>query len=302
MAEFKRYKPLERTSALTCKVSKDYAFCIMARFFDPCNDIAFKKMFNEHPDRTISFLNAVLRLEGDRRIRSLEFLPQEQLPFISESKFSVLDVRCTDQRNFQYIVEVQNKLMVPYLHRVQYYASHAYTGQMKKSQKYDALKPVTMLSILNHTLFPEDVPYLSYHQNVEVETGQSYLKDLSYAFIELPKFHLTQEQVKTAEEQWIFMMKEATHCDTAPQDLPSEIKEAWNVLEEHAWSDEEREAYFKMKLAMMDEEATIDTAREEGEIIGMEKGVKLAAKAGLSAEIIAQELGISLEKVREILV
>ena len=76
------------------------------RFFDPRNDVAFKKVFVDHADLTKSFLNSTLRLEGGRKIQTVEFLPTEQLPKTSESKKSILDVLCTDERGFKYIIAV----------------------------------------------------------------------------------------------------------------------------------------------------------------------------------------------------
>jgi predicted transposase/invertase (TIGR01784 family) len=93
------------------------------RFFNPCNDVAFKKVFLNHANLTTSFLNFTLRLEGDRKIVKVEFLPQERLLMTAESKKSILDVLCTDEKDHQYIIEVQNKLMLNYVQRIQYYAS-----------------------------------------------------------------------------------------------------------------------------------------------------------------------------------
>ena len=158
------------------------------RFFDPRNDVAFKKVFVDHEDLTKSFLNSTLRLHGGRKIQKVEYLPTERLPRTSESKKSILDVLCTDERGFQYIIEVQNKYMQNYMQRVQYYVSHLYSGQLKNSENYLELKPVTLLSVLNHSIFPHQISYLSFHENIERETRDSYLNDMSYAFIELPKF------------------------------------------------------------------------------------------------------------------
>lgn len=284
----------------------------MAHFFDPCNDIAFKKVFNQHPRRTISFLNAMLKLEGDRQIKAIEFLPQELLPHISESRKSILDVRCTDQRNFQYIVEVQNKPMIPFLRRVQFYASNAYGNQLKKGEDYEGLRPVTLISILKHNVFPEEVDFLSFHHNLETKTKQSFLKDISYVFLELPKFHLTQEQAKTVEEHWIYLLKEASRSETIPEDVPAEIREAWAILEEHAWSELERDAYFQAKLDLMDEEAYLKTAREEGKEEGREEGREEGAltKAQeiarsmlhhhLEISLIAQTTGLSEQDILDL--
>ena len=64
------------------------------RFFDLRNDVAFKKVFVGHPDLTISFLNSTLRLTGERRLVSVDFLSGERLPMTAESKKSILDVLC----------------------------------------------------------------------------------------------------------------------------------------------------------------------------------------------------------------
>lgn len=254
----------------------------MSVFYNPCNDVAFKKMFLEHPKRTISFLNAVLRLEGDRRIEAVEFLPQECLPLIAESKKSILDVRVTDHRKFQYIVEVQNSYIKAYLKRVQYYASHVYVGQMKQAQHYHSLKLVTVLSLLNHSLFPNDVPYLSFHQNIETTTQESYMNDITYVFAELPKFHLRYEEIKTLEDHWLFLFKEAQNLDSIPDDAPEEIKDALGTLEEHSWSDVEREAYFKARMIMMDDADALRSAHEKGIEKGIEVGMEKGREEGRS--------------------
>ena len=154
-----------------------------ARFFNPRNDVAFKKVF-QHETLTRSFLNSTLHLTDDRQIKSIEFLPTEQLPMTAESKKSILDVLCTDHRGFRYIIEVQNKLMSNYIQRVQYYVSHLYAGQLGQTGNYLQLKPVTLLSLLNHSVFPKEVNYLSFHQNIEMQTQTIYLIDMSYSFVE----------------------------------------------------------------------------------------------------------------------
>jgi predicted transposase/invertase (TIGR01784 family) len=267
-------------------------------FYDVCNDIAFKKVFNNHANLTIKFLNATLRLEGDRAIREVQFLPQELLPNTSESKKSILDVRCTDQRGFQYIVEVQNKALQPYLQRVQYYVSHTYAGQLKTAQSYLELKPVTMLSILNHTLFPKEISFLSFHSNVELETQKSYLTDMSYAFIELPKFTKPWTELKAPEDYWVYLLKESRHMQEIPDEAPTEIKEALNLLEEHAWSGEEREAYLKAKMLVLDDQSALLTAKEEGKLEGLLQAARVMKelKTMTNAEI-ATRLGLKEDEV-----
>ncbi|HQS84279.1 MAG: hypothetical protein B7Y25_05145 [Alphaproteobacteria bacterium 16-39-46] len=242
------------------------------RFFDPRNDVAFKKVFVDHVDLTKSFLNSTLRLEGEKKIKTVEFLPTEQLPRTSESKKSILDVLCTNERGFKYIIEVQNKYMQNYMQRIQYYMSHLYANQLKEAGKYLHLKPVTLLSVLNHSIFPSQINYLSFHENIEKESQQSYLNDMSYAFIELPKFNKKEEELETEEDYWIFMMKEATHMREIPKDAPEEVKKAYEILEKHTWTRDELFEYEKSKIALMDDMDAIITAKEEGKEEGREEG------------------------------
>jgi len=271
------------------------------RYFNPRNDVAFKKIFVNHEHLTISFLNSTLRLEGERKIVKIVFLPTERLPLTAEAKKSILDVLCTDQKGHQYIIEVQNKYMLNYVQRVQHYASHLYSGQLNTADNYLELKPVTLLSILNHTIFPDDVNYLSFHHNIEKETKISYLNDMSYAFIELPKFNKKLEDLKTTEDYWVFMMKEAAHLREVPKHAPDEVKQAYGILEKHKWTRIERLAYEQAKIGLMDDLEAIRTARvegrEEGEQIGLEKG-KAEGKIEIAKELIAD--GMSLKKICKI--
>ena len=264
------------------------------RFFDPRNDVAFKKVFVDHADLTKSFLNSTLRLEGGRKIQTVEFLPTEQLPKTSESKKSILDVLCTDERGFKYIIEVQNKYMQNYMQRVQYYISHLYSNQLKNKENYLELKPITLLSVLNHSIFPSQINYLSFHENIEKETRQSYLNDMSYAFIELPKFNKKEEELETVEDYWIYTMKEATHLKEAPKDAPEEVKRAYEILEKHTWTLQECLDYEKSKIALMDDLDAIITAKEEGEAIGIEKGDNIRLRKTV---LNMHKLGIDIDKI-----
>ena len=68
------------------------------RYLDPRADLTFKKVFGEHPDLVISFLNALLPFDDDNRVESVEYIPTELVPDNPLKKNSIVDVRCKDQR------------------------------------------------------------------------------------------------------------------------------------------------------------------------------------------------------------
>lgn len=256
-------RPLIRSTV----VKRFYATDHEGPYFDPKNDVAFKKLFvpDEHKSLLISFLNSTLRLSGPRMIKSVELLPTEQSPKTVDSKRSILDVKCTDQRNFQYIVEMQNRRLPNFIKRTQYYVANTYSSQLGSGSDYISLRPVVLLTIANHEMFPNKAHYISYHKTMDQDTQEHDLEDMSYAFIELPKFSKNEEELQTLEDHWLYMFKNATKIKSMPKKLPfDEIQEAYKTLEEYSWSSEDKAAYDKARMALMDEFDALRGATEKG--------------------------------------
>ena len=140
----------------------------MNQYLDPKNDVAFKNFFGteDHKPILVSFLNAILGLEGHRKIKQVEFLPKDQIPLTAEAKQSILNIKCTDERNFQYIVEMQNKSVPEFVKRSQFYTAHCYVSQAQSGSSYLDLKPVILLAIANYKLFPNKKSTVSYHKTI----------------------------------------------------------------------------------------------------------------------------------------
>ena len=90
----------------------------MARYLDPKADVTFKRIFGEHPDLLISFLNAVMPFESGRYIESIEYLPSEMTSHSPGKKYSIVDARCTDNFKRQFIVEMQSYWEEGFMNRI----------------------------------------------------------------------------------------------------------------------------------------------------------------------------------------
>ena len=123
-------------------------------YLDPKNDLTFKKIFGQHPHLLISFLNAMLPLPDDSVIESLEYLPADMVPEIPLMKYSIVDVRCKDNRGRQFIVEMQLAWTTGFMQRVLFNASKAYVKQLDKSYNFNILQPVYALSLINQIFEP----------------------------------------------------------------------------------------------------------------------------------------------------
>lgn len=277
------------------------------RFYDATNDVAFKRLFAQEANKPllISFLNSVLRRKGEDIIEDVEILPPELVPTIAEAKRSILDVRCRDRKNFQYIIEMQNRNLSSFIQRIQYYVSRTYSSQIAPGDTYLELKPVILLAILNHKIFPDKIEAISYHHTLESKTQGHYLKDLSYAFVELEKFTKSADELQTDEDQWLYLLKSAWEIDNPPSNAPEEVVQAYHTLEQFQWNDAEREAYERAHMAIMDDFDALQTSREEGLKEGREEGreeakleiARALKKQGLPLDQISLATDLSIEKL-----
>ncbi|MDQ5920796.1 MAG: hypothetical protein QG673_852 [Pseudomonadota bacterium] len=161
----------------------------MSRYLDPRSDVVFKKIFGDHPHLLKSFLNAVLPLDAEHQIDTLEHLPVEQIPQIPAFKRTIADVKCKDATGRVFIVEMQIDWTDSFKQRLLFGTSQAIVKQLEKGKEYQLLQPVYGLGIVSDIcdkMTPE-----WYHHYKLVKSGAystSIIEHLQLIFIELPKF------------------------------------------------------------------------------------------------------------------
>ena len=126
-------------------------FLKMSKYLDPKADLTFKKVFGEHRDLVVSFLNALLPFDSpEEEIKEvLEYLDPELMPRNPLKKYSVVDLRCRDARGRQFVVEMQMMWTSAFKQRVLFNASKAYVSQLETGDEYELLQPVYSLNIVN---------------------------------------------------------------------------------------------------------------------------------------------------------
>jgi predicted transposase/invertase (TIGR01784 family) len=164
-----------------------------------------------------------------------------------------------------------------YLQRMEFYATHLHSEQLRKAQKFPKAKNTTLIAVLNTSILPTNVKCVSSHSNLEGETRVSYIKGVKYILIELDKFHKKIEQLETVQDNWIFAMKNSYKLEEIPEGAPREVKEAYEVLEKFNWSEEECREYVKRKLVIMDYWNSVKTAEKRG----VDKGIPIGEKRGI---------------------
>lgn len=287
----------------------------MAKYLDPKADLTFKKVFGEYENLTISFLNALLPLGKDKEIKTIKYLPSELVPDNPLRKNSIVDVRCTDQNGRQFIVEMQMIWSDEFKQRVLFNASKAYVRQLGKSRRYELLQPVYSLNLVNEEFEPDSTQcYYNYHIVCD-EDSKLVIDGLHLTFVELPKFKPESFTDKKMMVLWLrFLTEIDEHTrEAAPELIADEnIKQALELVEESAFTEEEMDAYDRFWDAVRVENARVfdsEWNRKEGEKIGLEKGraegraegILLVAKtmkqSGFSIPDIVKATNLSEEEV-----
>ena len=161
------------------------------KYLDPKADLTFKKVFGEHQDLVISFLNALLPFEKEEEeIRSVEYLSPELVPLNPLKKDSIVDVRCKDTLGRQFIVEMQMMWTPEYKQRVLFNASKAYVSQLGKSRHYEFLQPVYSLNLVNDVFCDGDEYYHDY-RIVEVAETKEVIEGLRFIFCQSSRQRVT---------------------------------------------------------------------------------------------------------------
>jgi predicted transposase/invertase (TIGR01784 family) len=234
------------------------------KFVDIKNDIAFRKIFGNENKKEIliSFLNAVLKLENQSKIKTVNLLNPFQFPKIKGLKVTVIDVKATDEKGNTYIVEMQLTDKKGLDKRIQYYGAKGYSSQIESGDEYLKLKPMIFIGILDFEYF--DSPnYISRHLIMDCETGERKLKDLEFNFIELKKFTKELSQIDNLVDKWIYFIKNSENLEVIPENTnDSGLISAYKDAEKHNWTKEELEEYEYAQIREQDERGEIELAVE----------------------------------------
>ena len=269
----------------------------MSRYLDPKADVVFKKIFGDHPHLLKSFLNAVLPLEVDHQIVSLEYLPTEQIPQIPTFKRTIADVKCKDGKGRVFIVEMQIDWTNSFKQRLLFGTSQAIVKQIEKGHPYQLLQPVYGLGLIADTFDKDSEQW--YHHYQLIKTGMhdnDIIEHLQLIFIELPKFPIRSPAEKQLKLLWLRFLREIDeHTVNVSQDLLDvpEISEAVTLSEESAYSPGELNAYEDYWGAVRTEKTLMLGKFDEGLEKGLEKG-KIEGKIEMAKSLILQGVDMDI--------
>ncbi len=295
----------------------------MSKYLNPKADLTFKKVFGEHKHLVISLLNSLLPLPEGMKIESVDYLSGENHHGTIDKKYSIVDVKCTDNYGRTFVVEMQNYWTTAFFTRTLYNAVLTYSNQLKKGQSFDKLKDVYALSLVNESEIEcskENAnDFIHEYYLTNQKNAKDIHKDISLIFVELQKYKslgikFDDKAVDKMANLWLKFLTEIDDdtVDVDPELLNSpETAEALEIVETAAYSPEELEAYNKYWLDISTERSALAQSRAEGVAEGEAKErakaqaekIEMARKMksdNMSLEIIAKYTGLTADEIAKI--
>jgi predicted transposase/invertase (TIGR01784 family) len=201
------------------------------KFYGLLYDVVFKAVFGHRKNSQllVILLNALLELQGDKKIKYLTIQnPFSHQQFRSD-KISIIDIKATDISGEQYCVEVQMRGHQALMERIIYYGATRYVSQISKGEEYKELKRTVSLWILQEKFLPDTEKPI--HNCYALHNNQSYhkLTDLvEYHFIELHKFS-EDIALKSSFERWLHVLKFGERYKDL-QGLPKELLQEEGIM------------------------------------------------------------------------
>ena len=267
---------------------------VKEKYIDPFTDFGFKWLFGteEHKDLLISFLNDLLEL--DDKIVNVEYRNLEKLGLNIVDRKAIFDVFCADEKDNNFIVELQRSKQKYFKDRSVYYTSFPIQEQSKKGTWDYELKKVYFIGILEFDMHKDekdtksdDTKYLTKVQLCDVETKDTFYDKLTYYYLEMPKFKKTEEELSNHLDYWLYALNNMTDLTSVPEKLKTDkvITQAFDIAEFLALSKDEQFSYQQDLKSRLDYQNVMDYAKEmaaeEGMQKGMEKGMQKGREEGI---------------------
>jgi len=247
----------------------------LGTFINPFTDFGFKKLFGSEESKPllISFLNDLLPIEN--KIIALEFKNIEKLGVLEEDHRAIFDIYCRDEKNHEFIVELQRAKQEHFQDRAAYYSSFLIQDQAKKGKWNFELTPIYFIGILDFSLASfSDANYLHFGQIVDINTHTVMFKKLNFIYIEMAKFKKQESELANHLEWWLYFLRELVTFDEIPNEFHGDIIEgAFELAKLANMSYEDRHAYELSLKYYRDFINVLDNKFNEG----MEKGIEQTA-------------------------
>ena len=274
------------------------------------NDIVFKAFFTKKGNEKYlkSFLESLL----EESIDEIEVVGEASLKQLAiTDKMGRLDIKATINKTKIVNIEIQLCDNKDTKQRTELYGSRLLSEQVGRGDEYKELKPVILINILNYNVLK--VPDYATKSVMVADKHRDYIisEDITYWFIELPKFRQSKPRLANALEGWLALIDDKDgRLSKMAEEKHEIIKEAKEEVEEILSEAVIKEINEYKQTAIWERNSMKRCAREEGLKEGLKEGRKKGLKEGLkqgmkeeSKRIIINMLqkGMEVEEIEDLI-
>ncbi len=290
---------------------------IKDKYISPFTDFGFKKLFGTelNKDILIDFLNELLK-KDEGKIIDLTYLPLEQLGKMIYSRKAIFDIYCENEKGEKFIVELQKAKQNYFKDRSIYYSTFPIQQQATQGDWDFKLKSVYTIGILDFVFAEDQDDQDVFHHEVKLvdqSTQKVFYNKLTYIYLEMPKFKKTEEELETNFDKWLYVLRNLEQLTNRPAKLQEKIfAKLFEQAELANYSEQEYHEYEQSLKVYRDLNNVINTAYDEGETKGIEKGriegeIKKAKEIahsmlskGLEIQLICEITHLSKEEIEQL--
>ena len=178
-------------------------------YLDPLYDAAFKAFLNDE-QALVSFLNGVFRFEGENRITSVTIKNTEINIIFPQVKTCKLDIRATTSNGFCINVEMQK---AKHFSRNQQRNSPMKNVLGREASRYE-IPPTFAIWVCDFPLEKQDEYRGTWA--IRNEKGLTITEKVKYILYDLTRFNKMLDEIRTDEDRWLYLLKNAGSSNDLP--------------------------------------------------------------------------------------
>ena len=213
-------------------------------------------------------------------------MPSEQLGDTKDDRRAVFDVYAETELGEKIIIEMQKADQQYFKDRSIYYSSFPIRQQGVKGRWRFGLKAVYTIGILDF-VFDEDKDDEEYYHHVvklmDVEKKEVFYDNLTYIYLEMPKFKKAETELETLSDKWLYALKNLPRLLERPAALQERIfMKFFDVAQVAALPKDEYAKYIESEKVYYDLDGAFRSASNHGFQRGMNRGLREGMEKGMA--------------------
>ena len=178
------------------------------KYINVLNDYFMRYMFAKEGHEGIlkNLINSVRLDYNQEPFEEVKVLNTFNLKETINDKQSIVDVRAVTKTGETVLIEIQRIGNQSFVYRSLYYWSKAYVANLRNNEKYNDLKQVIVINILDFNLLKDINKEHSCYVIKELETNHILTNHLEMHFLELQKYLSSNSNLKDELDAWFYFL------------------------------------------------------------------------------------------------